>query len=145
MQQAVVRSPGGHPVESILVQCDFCRNRAYVYQLNSGDGGVIWQYCSKCGAETSWRENQRRENRLALKMALCVRVPGNGEEVIATENISRGGLCFQSPRLYLEGSRIEAAVPYTPGSVNIFLPCEIRRVELLAAGRMIRYHAAYGR
>ena len=148
MQQqatATIGSSRGQPVEGLLVQCDLCRNRAHVYQLDMAEGTVIQQYCSHCGVETSWRENRRKENRPSLKMALCVRTPDVGEEVASTEDVSRGGLCFQSSRLYLEGSSIEVAVPYTRGAMNIFVPCRILSMDLRPGSRMVRYHVSYDR
>lgn len=70
-------------------------------------------------------ENRRKHNRIVMKVMACVRQPGFGEEIVRVENVSRGGLNFVSSNTYFEGSRIEVAVPYTPGGANIFVAARI--------------------
>ena len=40
--------------------------------------------------------------------------------VVACEDISKGGFRFTSHKEYPQGTRVEAAVPYTKSSNNIF-------------------------
>jgi len=70
-------------------------------------------------------ENRRKHNRIVMKVTACVRQPGFGEEIVRVQDVSRGGLHFVSPNTYFEGSRIEVAVPYTPGGANIFVAARI--------------------
>lgn len=67
-------------------------------------------------------ENERKEVRIHLEMTACIRHPQYGEEIVATENVSRGGFCFKSPKRYTEGLILEVAVPYSPSAGNIFMP-----------------------
>jgi ribosomal protein L33 len=148
MQKALAEqlSPDAAPVARVLLECDACRSRAYLYQRDADAREarqVIARYCDKCGATTMWRKNQRREIRLRLNMPVCVRVPGISEEVLETENVSRGGLCFKSHQRYIEGAKIEVAVPYTPDGINIFSHYRIRAVEKSAGNGVTQYHLAY--
>ncbi len=110
------------------------------------------RHCRKCADTSLWRESQlkpeevspaevqppapppprprrtrndRKHVRLDLKVDVCIRHPQYGEEVVATENVSRGGFRFRSHRHYREGWIIEAALPYSRGAANIFTPAQI--------------------
>jgi hypothetical protein len=48
-------------------------------------------------------------------MKACIRHPGFEEEIVEVKDLSRGGLSFISSKGYIEGSRIEVAVPYSKG------------------------------
>ncbi len=96
-------------------------------------------------ARTGRTQTGREDIRLRLSMTACVRQPGLGEEVIQVENLSRGGLCFLSAKEYLEGSRIEVAVPYSQGTANIFVPARIVRVETLPGQEVKKYGVQYMR
>jgi len=41
--------------------------------------------------------------------------PGSTNDVVACEDMSRGGLRFKSRRKYTEKMLIDVAVPYSPG------------------------------
>jgi len=94
-------------------------------------------------AEAPAARNKRRDIRVALNKSACVRQPGFGEEIVQVENVSRGGLSFLSSKGYLEGSRIEIAVPYSPGTANIFVPARIVRSRELPEKGLRRYGVAY--
>lgn len=88
-------------------------------------------------------QEERKEIRTKLKMTVCIRQPGFGEEVTVTEDVSRAGLGFRSRKQYLEGSRIEIALPYRPEAGNIFVPARIAHVAELPGGEPTRYGARY--
>lgn len=90
-------------------------------------------------------ENERKEVRVSLKISACIRSARSGEEVVVTENISRGGFCFRSPKQYAEGSFIEVAVPYSRGVGNIFAPAWIEHAEELPAEGVTLYGVSYVR
>ncbi len=94
-------------------------------------------------AEAPAASNRRRNIRVILKRRACVRQPGFGEEIVEVENVSRGGLSFISSKGYLEGSRIEVAVPYSPGTANIFVPARIVRSRQLPEQGLKSYGVAY--
>ncbi len=69
---------------------------------------------AKGGAE------RRRARRLDLKMTACVRSATHGDEIVPTENVSKGGFGFKSANKYAVGMVVEVAVPYSPEAANIF-------------------------
>jgi hypothetical protein len=103
--------------------------------------------CTACNASKAWRETsreaiekrqsssrgrdpnpkvtpspveERRMNRRAgMKTLACIRFSGL-EVVVACEDMSKGGFRFTSRKEYPQGTRVEAAVPYTKSSNNIF-------------------------
>jgi hypothetical protein len=69
-------------------------------------------------------KERRRERRTAMTRTACLRYSGQ-EQVVACEDMSRGGFRFRSQKQYGEGMRIEASVPFERSSVNIFVPARI--------------------
>lgn len=88
-------------------------------------------------------KNRRKEPRTRLQLSACIRESGSGENVVSTENISRSGLCFRSPKRYAEGTLIDVAVPYEPGAANIFVPARIVHSVELKPGRLFRHGVQY--
>jgi hypothetical protein len=88
--------------------------------------------------------NRRKHVRLKVKLSACIRHPGvEDEEIVACEDMSRGGLCFKSRKRYFESSIIEVAVPYSPGDLAIFVSAQIVHVEELAGQNVFRCGVAY--
>ncbi len=94
-------------------------------------------------APASRTRNERKDVRVPLKVTACIRQPGALDEVVDVDNVSRGGLRFWSRKTYLKGSRIEVAVPYTPGAPAIFVDARIVRCRELQGKRTREYGAAY--
>lgn len=69
-------------------------------------------------------EERRRNRRMAMKAVACIRFSGV-EFVAACEDISKEGFRFTSRKEYPQGTRVEAAVPYTKSSTNIFCMASI--------------------
>jgi hypothetical protein len=89
------------------------------------------------------REN-RRHPRVRMKMTACVCQPGFGsEDMVAVEDISRGGLGFHSAKVYYTGSIIEVAAPYMPGAANVFVPARVVRFERGTGSDLPLYGVAY--
>ena len=117
----------------------------------------IARFCKACSATTCWRQasgeqasrrpsysddpalpemvppvkpkDLRRHSRVRTSLPACVRQAGMADEIVVCENLSRGGLCFRSSRRFAEGSEIEVALSYTPGSANIFVPGRVAHVS----------------
>ncbi len=87
--------------------------------------------------------NERRDARIALKVAVCVRHPEFGDELATTENVSRGGFRFKSRRRYALGTIIEVALPYTPGAANIFAPAQVVYADETPVGELYAHGVAY--
>jgi PilZ domain len=77
---------------------------------------------------------KRRDKRTAMKGSACIRFHGR-ESIVDLEDMSRGGFRFKGPINYPIGTQIEAAVPYSKGSVNIFVTCKIAYYRELPDGR----------
>jgi PilZ domain-containing protein len=88
-------------------------------------------------------QNQRKHVRVQVKMKACIRHPGFQEEIVVVQDLSRGGLSFVSSKGYIEGSRIEVAVPYSVGKANIFVAARINRAQELPGKGLTRYGAQY--
>jgi hypothetical protein len=148
------------------------RELVYLYEFEAEvleANRSVSRYCRKCADATVWREvtlpageelpaeavpeplaplpkrtkNDRKHVRLDLKVNVCIRDPMYGEEVVVTENVSRGGFRFRSKKHYAEGWLIEAALPYTPSGPNIFAPARIMYTEELGTSGESVYGVAY--
>jgi hypothetical protein len=88
-------------------------------------------------------ENRRKHVRTRVNFKACVRQSALDEDIVTCEDISRGGLRFKSRRRYLQGAKIEIAVPYSPGSPSIFVPAQIVHVQELPAEKLFQCGVAY--
>ncbi len=66
------------------------------------------------------RLDRRNRTRIKARVLACIRRRGFQEEIVVCEDLSKGGVSFRSRNQYEEGSRVEVAVPFTPGSGAIF-------------------------
>jgi hypothetical protein len=87
--------------------------------------------------------NKRKHVRVHVKMKACIRHPGFEEEIVEVKDLSRGGLSFVSSKAYIEGSRIEVAVPYSKGKANIFVAARINRAQQVSGKDVMKYGAQY--
>jgi hypothetical protein len=103
------------------------------------------------GSRIPWDHttNRRGGVRTGVTFTACIR-HADSDEIVECDNISRGGLCFQSRKRYPVDSSIEIAAPYSPGWHAIFVPATIRHVEQLPGGAdplpngaLFRYGEAY--
>ncbi|MBI4165718.1 MAG: PilZ domain-containing protein, partial [Acidobacteria bacterium] len=86
---------------------------------------------------------KRRNTRVNTRLLACIRQPGFADEVVMTENMSRGGLCFRSNKSYVSGSPIEVAVPFAAGGANIFVPARVAHVMHKESDNITRVGVAY--
>jgi len=87
--------------------------------------------------------NKRKHVRVQVKMKACIRHQGFEEEIVEVKDVSRGGLSFVSSKEYIEGSRLEIAVPYSGGKANIFVAALINRSQELPGKGLTKYGAHY--
>ena len=155
----------------LLMECSFCLRREVCYlnelELKSFEARrCIARLCKHCEAPSIWveaRENraddgsarelelpmndklQPRRNRTRVKARVlaCIRQRGFQEEVAVCEDLSRGGIAFRSRNHYPEGTRLEVAVPYTPGNSAIFVPIRIVSSRPIPTAGLFRHGAAY--
>ena len=88
------------------------------------------------------QENRRKDVRARVKFSACIRYSGS-QEIVACENLSRGGFCFRSSKRYAEKSMVEVALPYSEGEQAIFFKARIVWAQELAAEKLFRCGAAY--
>ncbi|MGO8786765.1 MAG: PilZ domain-containing protein [Terriglobia bacterium] len=86
---------------------------------------------------------ERRAPRISLKVNACLRDFVHGQEVVTTENISRGGFRFCGHKDYPIGTVMEAALPYSPGAANIFTPIRIVYKDAVIRGGTFVHGVAY--
>jgi hypothetical protein len=86
---------------------------------------------------------ERKSPRISLKVPVCLRHPTEGQEVVATENVSRGGFRIISQKDRPVGTVLEAALPYSPGAANIFTPVRIVHKSLGVGAKTFAYGVAY--
>ncbi len=154
----------------LLMECSFCQRREVVYlnemELKSFEiRKCVARYCKPCDAPSIWIEAQsespvedslpsrsaieerviprRNRTRVKARVLACIRRRGFQEEVAVCEDLSKGGLSFRSRNHYPEGTRLEVAVPYTPGAGAIFVPIRIVFSQPIATAGLFRHGAAY--
>lgn len=153
-------------VARVLLECTGCNARELTYldelelevfEANCG----LSRECSPCREVTSWVRaaqedgqhlkrpaatkaggNKRQQVRIRVSMKACIRHAGFGDELVEVENVSRGGLCFVSPKRYHSGSAVEVALPYEHGAANVFVPARVVRGGEAPRGKQ-RYGVAY--
>ena len=156
----------------LLMECTFCQRREVVYlnemELKSFEiRKCVARLCKHCDAPSIWIEAQsetisegflpsrsaveervvprRNRTRVKARVLACIRRRGFQEEVAVCEDLSKGGIAFRSRNQYPEGTRLEVAVPYTPGAGAIFVPIRIVFSQPIASAGLFRHGAAYVR
>jgi PilZ domain len=155
----------------LLMECGFCQRREVVYlnelELKSFEvRKCVARLCKHCDTPAIWIEAQsemsapekgaahaqaveervlprRNRTRVRARVLACIRRRGFQEEVAVCEDLSKGGLSFRSRNKYEEGSRVEVAVPFTPGSGAIFVPIRIVFSQAIPSAGLYRHGAAY--
>src|SRR5580693_1468297 len=155
----------------LLMECGFCQRREVVYlnemELKSFEvRKCVARLCKHCDTPSIWIEAQseiktpdkgagqalsveerviprRNRTRVKARVLACIRKRGFQEEVAVCEDLSKGGLSFRSRNEYPEGSRVEVAVPFTPGNGAIFVPIRIVFSQAIPAAGLYRHGAAY--
>lgn len=156
----------------LLMECGFCQRREVVYlnelELKSFEvRKCVARLCKHCDTPSIWIEAQpdskvpepgagspaqtfeerviprRNRTRVKARVLACIRRRGFQEEVAVCEDLSKGGLSFRSRNQYPEGTRLEVAVPFTPGSSAIFVPIRIVFSQALPTAGLYRHGAAY--
>lgn len=89
-------------------------------------------------------KNERRHNRIRCKLRACIRYESHFEdEVLEINDVSRSGVSFETRKYLAPGTKIEIAVPYSPGMANIFVPAEIVRLKEIPDKKLYECGAAY--
>jgi PilZ domain len=162
---------GEEALARLLMECGFCQRREVVYlnelELKSFEARkCVARLCKHCDTPSIWIEAQsearalqdgdaqaptieermvprRNRTRVKARVLACIRRRGFAEEVAVCEDLSKGGLSFRSRNKYEEGSRVEVAVPFTPGSSAIFVPIRIVFSQAIPTAGLYRHGASY--
>src|SRR5437762_1970488 len=161
---------GEEALARLLMECSFCQRREVVYlnelQLKSFEvRKCVARHCPHCDSPSIWIESlsevstldnngarisveervvpRRNRTRVKARVLACVRRRGFAEEVVVCEDLSKGGISFRSRNKYPEGSRVEVAVPFTPGTGAIFVPIRIVFSQAIPTAGLHRHGAAY--
>ena len=150
----------------LLLHCGSCRAGEIVY-LDEMEAEVfaahesVSRFCSDCQRRTLWQmteadshartlranpqrvQNDRAHPRVPARLRSCIRQLGFGDELLFTENVSRGGFSFKSPNHYYSGSIVQAAVPYSATNGNVFVPARIAYSRALPSEGLVQHGAAY--
>jgi PilZ domain len=154
----------------LLMECSFCQRREVVYlnelQLKSFEvRRCVARHCRHCDSPSIWIESvsevaapesdgtrpavedrvvpRRNRTRIKARVLACIRRRGFAEEVVVCEDLSKGGISFRSRNQYAENSRVEVAVPFTPGTGAIFVPIRIVFSQAIPTAGLYRHGAAY--
>jgi len=154
----------------MLMECSFCQRREVVYlnepELKSFEiRKCVARLCKHCESPSIWVESQselprepllgtrapmeerviprRNRTRVKARILACIRRRGFQEEIAVCEDLSKGGIAFRSRNEYPEGTRLEVAVPFTPGSGAIFVPIRIVFSQHIPSAGLYRHGAAY--
>jgi hypothetical protein len=161
---------GEEALARLLMECSFCQRRevAYLNELELKSFEVrkcVARLCRHCDAPSIWIESQsevrvpengaprptveerviprRNRTRIKARVLACIRRRGFQEEIAVCEDLSKGGLSFRSRNQYPEGSRVEVAVPFTPGTGAIFVPIRIVFSQSIPTAGLYRHGASY--
>jgi PilZ domain len=160
---------GVEAVGRVILECGGCHTRELVY-LDESELEVLENnkslalHCKRCTDLSVFKlvsveqgapvpppsvqippkpQDLRRERRREVRVITCVRSVDFGDDVVRSRNASRGGVCFESLRHYSKGTRVEVAIPYTPGGGNIFLVGHIVRIQHVPGGEVTLYGVQY--
>jgi hypothetical protein len=157
------------PASRVFLECANCHAQEVVH-LDVFElevflaNACLTRPCPHCNTSTMWMRTASREEpipanraapqsrhtiqerkspRINLKVVVCLHHSVLGQEVVTTENVSRGGFRIRSQKDYPVGALIEAALPYSPGAANIFTPARIVHKELCVGAETFVYRLAY--
>jgi len=153
----------------LLMECSVC-HLSEVVSLNAielksfEERRCVARACNLCGAPSIWIEAQpetqskpteqvdteleqqflpaRTDPRIKSRLMACIRHRGHDEEVVC-ENLSEGGVSFRSRTQYAEGSQVEIAVPFRPGTRPIFVRGRIVFSFPVRGAKLFRHGVVY--
>ena len=125
-------SPWGYAEKKLELDCSPSEARMFAEARARAEGG---------GPD----RDDRRHRRVALQLPVLIRDFYGGTDISRSENVSKGGFCFTSQKIYYLGQGIVVACPYHPSGENIEVPARfVRAQELSGTPRMVygvRYEA----
>jgi PilZ domain-containing protein len=90
-------------------------------------------------------DNRRKHPRTRVSFKASIRRSGFTDDIVTCEDMSKGGLSFKSRKKYFQGTDVEVAVPYSPGSNAIYVPAQIAWVVEITKDKLYKCGVAYRR
>ena len=155
----------------LLMECSVC-HLPEVVSLNAvelksfEERRCIARVCNLCGSPSIWIEAQpetktaedkmgqvdaeleeqflppRTDPRMKSRLMACIRHRGHDDEAVC-ENLSERGVSFRSRTQYAEGSQVEIAVPFRPGTRPVFVRGRIVFSLPVRGAGLFRHGVAY--
>ncbi|HEX5410572.1 MAG TPA: PilZ domain-containing protein [Terriglobia bacterium] len=144
----------------VLIECAACR-KATQSPLSSIEydvllaTGLISRHCDRCRETTRWKpsdqpvtsemvqqgdrnapaKERRRSRRLQLVMRLMVRNSWGVTDIAQTRNVSKGGLCFVSTKLFNVGDELFITLPFADNQAPVETPAKVVWTRVAKSGR----------
>jgi len=153
------------PVEGlqprVLIECAACKN-AVQSPLSTIEydvllaTGLISRHCDRCNETTRWKPSdqpvtpemiresarteppsteRRKSRRLKLVMRLRVRTIWGVTDIAQTRNVSKGGLCFMSAKVFSVGDELFITLPFADNQTPVETPARVVWTRVEEAGR----------
>src|SRR5579875_1542842 len=145
----------------VLIECGACR-KAIQIPLSSIEydvllaTGLISRHCDRCNETTRWKPSdqavtpemiresrqiappateRRKSRRLKLVMRLKVRNNWGVTDIAQTRDVSKGGLCFLSTKIFNVGDELFITLPFADNQTPVETPARIVWTAMAETGR----------
>jgi hypothetical protein len=145
----------------VLIECGACKN-ALQSPLSSIEydvllaTGMISRHCDRCKETTRWKPSdqpvtsemiqqsprtatpsteRRKSRRLKLVMRLRVRNNWGVTDIAQTRDVSKGGLCFISTKVFNVNDELFITLPFAANQTPVETPARVVWTRLADAGR----------
>ena len=145
----------------VLIECAACK-KATQSPLSSIEydvllaTGLISRHCDRCNETTRWRPSEqpvsremieaarkamsvtverRKARRLKLVMRVRVRTSWGVTDIAQTRDVSKGGLCFLSTKVFNPGDEVYITLPFADNQAPVETKGRIVWSSLASAGR----------
>jgi PilZ domain len=150
---------GVHP--KVLIECAACKN-AIQTPLSTIEydvilaTGLISRHCDRCNETTRWKPSdqpvtpdmiresvlvvapsteRRKSRRLKLVMKLKVHNSWGVSDIAQTRDVSKGGLCFLSTKIFNVGDEVYITLPFADNQAPVETLAAIVWTSMAASGR----------
>lgn len=145
----------------VLIECAACKN-AIQTPLSTIEydvllaTGLISRHCDRCNETTRWKPSdqpvtsemirestrtpppsmeRRKSRRLNLVMRLRVRNSWGVTDIAQTRNVSKGGLCFVSTKVFNVNDELFITLPFADNQAPVETPARVVWTRVAEAGR----------
>ena len=145
----------------VLVECAACK-KAIQSPLSTIEydvllaTGLISRHCDRCNETTRWKPSdqpvtsemiqecartppptteRRKSRRLSLVMRLRVRNSWGVTDIAQTRNVSKGGLCFVSTKVFNVDDELFITLPFADNQAPVETPARVVWTRVLESGR----------